>query len=714
MKKSLKKTLSVLLVSFLLAVLIPAGAWAEETDVPTTAPLNPAFVQYLDQLESGTLNTTAINGHSRGYVPPTLQRYEGTGDTDISGSASLPAAFDLRTTGRISAIRDQGDYGSCWAFASLASLESYVEKDKVVDFSENNLMWNNGFDGTPDDGGNYSMATAYLARWSGPVNESSDPYGTPKKSGLSSVYHVQGVEYIPQSAAAIKQALMDGGALYTSMYSGALDDVRYFNSNTSALYYDGDDYTDHDVAIVGWDDNYPRSNFVNSPPGNGAWIIRNSWGSDWGDGGYFYMSYYDTYAGSNVTAFHNAEATDNYSRVYQYDPLGDTSARGYRDSSNTVWGANIFTAAASENLTAVSTYALAPNTTLEINVYTNVSDGAPTSGTLKTTQTASFQHGGYYTINLNNPVGLVAGQKFSVVIKYNTPGTDDSVPVESPIVNNSSAASANPGESLMSRTGSGGWYDVSAKDEGNICIKAFTGGKATLLESIAITQPATKLTYQIGEALDISGLEITGTYSDGTTRKETVTTQNITGFDSSQADANQELTITIDGKTITYSVAIKGSGLPADCIYRTHVQNVGWQVWKSNGLMSGTSGESLRLEGIEIKVDSSDYDLGVEYSTHVQNYGWQDFRSNGIMSGTSGEGMRLEAIKIRLTGADSDQFDVYYRVHAQNVGWMDWAKNGAEAGTAGFGYRLEGIEIKVLPKGSVAPGPTAKPFIENN
>jgi transglutaminase/protease-like cytokinesis protein 3 len=255
---------------------------------------------------------------------------------------------------------------------------------------------------------------------------------------------------------------------------------------------------------------------------------------------------------------------------------------------------------------------------------------------------------------------------------------------------------------------------VSDKSEGNICIKAFTGGEATLLERIAISQPATKLTYKMGEDLDISGLEVTGSYSDGTTRKEAITTQNITGFDSFQVNEKQELTITIDGKTATYAVAIEGSGLPADCLYRTHVQNLGWQAWRINGLMSGTSGESLRLEGIEIKVDSSNYDLGVEYATHVQNLGWQAFRSNGTMSGTSGEGLRLEAIKIQLTGADANQFDVYYRVHAQNVGWMDWAKNGGEAGTAGFGYRLEGIEIKVQPTDSAAPGPTTTPFIENN
>ena len=151
----------------------------------------------------------------------------------------------------------------------------------------------------------------------------------------------------------------------------------------------------------------------------------------------------------------------------------------------------------------------------------------------------------------------------------------------------------------------------------------------------------------------------------------------------------------------------------ANCTYRTHVENIGWQDWKSNGTMSGTSGQGLRLEGIEIKLNNQGYDLGVEYSTHIQNIGWQEFKSNGVMSGTSGRGLRLEAIKISLTGNDADLFDIYYRVHAQNVGWLDWASNGAESGTAGYGYRLEGIEIKIVPKGDSAPGATTNPFKEN-
>lgn len=150
-----------------------------------------------------------------------------------------------------------------------------------------------------------------------------------------------------------------------------------------------------------------------------------------------------------------------------------------------------------------------------------------------------------------------------------------------------------------------------------------------------------------------------------------------------------------------------------NALYQTHVENYGWQDWKKNGTMSGTSHEALRLEAINIKLDQQKYNLSVNYATHVENYGWQGWKKDGEMSGTSHEALRLEAIRINLSGADADKFDIYYHVHAQNVGWMGWAKNGADAGTAGFAYRLEAIEIQVLPKGSPAPGSTENPFQEN-
>ncbi len=143
--------------------------------------------------------------------------------------------------------------------------------------------------------------------------------------------------------------------------------------------------------------------------------------------------------------------------------------------------------------------------------------------------------------------------------------------------------------------------------------------------------------------------------------------------------------------------------------YRTHIQTFGWEgnagditTWKSNGAMSGTSGKSKRLEGINIVVDCADPkvtpSLGIQYTTHCQSYGWLPWSGNGEMNGTEGEAKRLEAIKIQLTGVDAKYYDVYYRVHAQTYGWLGWAKNGAPAGTAGYGKRLEGIQIVVVKK----------------
>ncbi|WP_051355993.1 hypothetical protein [Acetobacterium malicum] len=155
--------------------------------------------------------------------------------------------------------------------------------------------------------------------------------------------------------------------------------------------------------------------------------------------------------------------------------------------------------------------------------------------------------------------------------------------------------------------------------------------------------------------------------------------------------------------------------------YSTHVQNEGWQDYKSNGAMSGTAGKSYRLEGIKIKLDTKGYDLGISYQTHIQNIGWEaetsrGWKSDDAMSGTEGLSYRLEAIQIKLTGADAAKFDIYYQVHAQNMGWLGWAKNGESAGTAGYGYRLEGIKIQIVAKGAAAPSGQVnkeKPFYKN-
>lgn len=153
----------------------------------------------------------------------------------------------------------------------------------------------------------------------------------------------------------------------------------------------------------------------------------------------------------------------------------------------------------------------------------------------------------------------------------------------------------------------------------------------------------------------------------------------------------------------------------ASVLYKTHVQDYGWQGLKTDGEVSGTSGQAKRLEGIEISLGEkilSGASDGVSYCTHVQDYGWQDWVCDGSLSGTTGQAKRLEAIRIKLTGDLANLYDVYYRVHSQNFGWMDWAKNGENAGTAGFSYRLEAIQVLLVKKDAGAPGSTAAPFYE--
>ena len=236
-------------------------------------------------------------------------------------------------------MKDQNPYGTCWSFAACGSLESCLLPGESRDFSEDNMVLTSGFNypGAPyDAGGQIFMSTAYLVRWGGPVYESDDAYGdayTP--AGLTPRKHVQEVDWLPVRTSAldndgIKTAVMDHGAVDVSMgWYGSSSGSSYYNATTKSYYYNGSSSTNHEVLVVGWDDDYAAANFATTPAGNGAFIVKNSWGTGWGSSGYFYVSYYDAKFGraTNPSAvFNGAEPTDNYAGIYQYDPLGDCAA----------------------------------------------------------------------------------------------------------------------------------------------------------------------------------------------------------------------------------------------------------------------------------------------------------------------------------------------------------------------------------------------------
>ena len=136
----------------------------------------------------------------------------------------------------------------------------------------------------------------------------------------------------------------------------------------------------------------------------------------------------------------------------------------------------------------------------------------------------------------------------------------------------------------------------------------------------------------------------------------------------------------------------------ADVSYRTQVQKQGWQAWKKNGELSGTTSD-LRLEAIKIKLSNGTTTGGVKYRTYIQKKGWEKtWATNGAMSGTQGQKLRLEAIQIKLTGNMAKKCSIYYRTYVEKLGWLGWAMDGQTAGTAGYGYKLEGIKILIDAK----------------
>lgn len=406
----------------------------------------------------------------------------------------LPSRYDLREEGLVTPVKDQGSSGSCWAFATLAAVESYLLKyeNASYDFSENNLknlMNYYALNGTDwDDGGNHFMGLAYLLRWSGPVDEALDPfddYSTRSSYTLNISKHVQDAVLIPlrlgfKDNSQIKYALMTYGALYTSIYSSS-----YMTYHTN-YYTERPAFSNHAITLIGWDDNYSASNFgTNRPPGDGAFIIKNSWGDDYGEDGYWYISYYDNgFAGYGVDtisamAITNVENLTNYKSIYQYDILGNTyESLGY--NSNTAWFANQFTATSNNPLSAFGLYTYGSSEYF-VNITVN--------GESKYTSSGSIIGAGYHTIKLDKLVELKTNDLFKIIIKLTTPDSLFPIAIESQRSGFSSKASASLGQSFVSPDGIN-WQDIAKPTElikfyeallgdyqlnqTNVCLKAYT------------------------------------------------------------------------------------------------------------------------------------------------------------------------------------------------------------------------------------------------
>ncbi|MGH4050326.1 MAG: lectin like domain-containing protein [Clostridium sp.] len=643
-KGNFRKLNSVLVMLLLLAnIILPSNIIFAKNRIPalSTAPLNSEFIKYQTEKNSELLyksnlpNVLGMNQDKLGYIPPpTKDFFKIDKKTQISSkgltSSSLPSKFDLRTIkNKLSPVRDQGNYGSCWAFATYGSLESSLRPSSINDFSEDNLMRTHGYDFTPNDGGNEQMSMAYLSKWSGAISESDDPYNTPNTpTNLKAQKHIQNADYITGTSwdnvkKNIKETLNNKGAIYTSMFYN-----NYFYDETNKSYFCdyGGFRTNHAVTIVGWDDNYSKNKFNNPwgsiPKNNGAFIIRNSWGSKWGEGGYFYISYEDYYSCLNNMSFNNAEPVNNYSSIYQRDPLGWVSSIGLY--TNSCYAANVFTATSNQTLSATGFYTTAPNTCYEIKIYDTVNGGI-FSG-LKSTKSGTISNMGYHTVQLSTGVQLTSNKKFAVTIKLTTPGYNYPVAFETPLSNYSSNAKANSGESYLSTNGST-WYDL-VSDYGltnsNVCIKAFTKTVSTPVQKVLVTfnsQGGSKVTSKTTHYNSLITAPVTPSktgYAFGGWYKE-VGCLNAWNFTTNKVTSN----ITLYAKWITIPgipTSVKASSSSYNSIkvsWRAVASASGYEVYKST---SAAGANTSRYATTATSYNSTGLTTNSTYYYKVRSY----------------------------------------------------------------------------------------------
>ena len=538
MRKWFRSALAVLLAG---VMVIPSGVGVLAGNTDSSITDDTIYNAY----ETPEYPRTAFIADDR----PVDRIYDVADDNNIVQAAALESAYIPSGifTDSYPSIRNQSPYGTCWGFAptSLAELSVLNNDGTLLDLSELHSVYfayhytsADGKDGVKylptasynylSMGGDPSFIYHTYANWVGAADEKTAPYSEAAatlESGLSNDIamndsaHLRNF-YIVNKADRkyIKQLIKEYGGVGMSYY----DDNQYYDYSTNSYYSTVSGNTNHAISVVGWDDDK-----VTNSSNKGAWLVRNSWGSnEYSHFGYFWMSYdepsiYDRVYALDCVSDTGSSDDDFYDHNYQYD-LSAYSQYGWIGEKTSSAIANIFTATGTQLLKAVGVETQNPNINYTVNIYTDIANSSnPESGTLVRTQTGSFTYQGFHTIKMDNPLTLTKGETFSVVIKLESmDGKSGAYYVMESKYNLGNAASwycgAEKGQSFIYGSG---WYDTCERWGANVRIKAYTDDvqiqKPSAPSGLSVSNTIASLTLKWNAVTGATGYEVYRAGTDG-------------------------------------------------------------------------------------------------------------------------------------------------------------------------------------------------------
>ena len=561
--------------------------------------------------------------------------------------STLESYYNSKDYGYITSVKNQNPYGTCWSFATMAASEASMIKEGLgqkdsLDLSEWQLAYftahsvTDPLGGTAGDcfaladtdylnaGGNQQIATYRIANWYGVADETTAPYTTisqytklqiekalahtlPNSAAYSQdIAHLENAYWISMSdSTLVKQMIKQYGACGASYYSAdayySTGEEGTWNADEEVAVYcptapasDSEPNTNHAITIIGWDDDYSKSNFKSGaqPENDGAWYCKNSWGSNWSKDGCFWISYEDARLKEETAFFFDYGTADNYDNNYQYDGgAWGGSIEGY----NAI--ANIYTAKQAEYVKAVGFYTDNSNYNCKVYIYKNVDSDAPYSGSLVLEQNANQLYAGFHTVELSEPIEVEKGESYSVVV-YQTPANGGNTRftldkgMNGAWFTNTVATKA--GQSFIGIHEAYMW-DAGVEYSANCRIKAYTDNKIFVSD---ISFDCNEKTLYTKESFILASSILPENADD----KRVIWSSS----DDTVATVDSEGKVTaIKAGTATITCAAQdGSGVVEQC--EVTVKQRAEELTIEKSLYKLTNGEQLQLNAIVLPIDTTD------------------------------------------------------------------------------------------------------------